>query len=93
MLAAALGLPEAAGDQLVAWSRGREARANLPDQPPGELPGPLVVPRQLPAGVRHFVGRAAELERLSGLLEEGAAGAVMVVSAIGGMAGIGKPTF
>ena len=49
------------------------------------------VPRQLPAGVRHFVGRAEELGRLSGLLDEtsGAGGAV-VISAIGGTAGIGK---
>jgi tetratricopeptide (TPR) repeat protein len=49
------------------------------------------VPRQLPAGVRHFVGRKEELERLSGLLDEtAAAGGAVVISAIGGSAGIGK---
>jgi DNA-binding SARP family transcriptional activator/Tfp pilus assembly protein PilF len=49
------------------------------------------VPLQLPAGVRHFIGRSEELERLSKLIAEtsGAAGAA-VISAIGGTAGIGK---
>jgi tetratricopeptide (TPR) repeat protein len=51
----------------------------------------LVVPRQLPASVRHFAGRAAELAALAALLEEGSqAGGTVVVSAIGGTAGIGK---
>ena len=56
-----------------------------------------MIPRQLPASVRHFAGRAGELKVLSGLLDETAwatghadrAGTV-VISAIGGMAGIGK---
>src|SRR6266851_2130136 len=49
------------------------------------------VPRQLPAGVRHFVGRMEELQRLSGLLDEASsAGGAVVISAIGGTAGIGK---
>jgi DNA-binding SARP family transcriptional activator/Tfp pilus assembly protein PilF len=49
------------------------------------------VPQQLPAGVRHFVGRTEELERLSGLLDErSSAGGAVVISAIGGTAGIGK---
>ncbi len=50
-----------------------------------------VVPRQLPAAVRHFVGRTEALARLSGLLEEtsGAGGAV-AMAVIGGAAGIGK---
>ena len=45
-------------------------------------------PRQLPAGVAHFTGRADHLEALTGLA--GRAGATVVVSAIGGTAGIGK---
>jgi DNA-binding SARP family transcriptional activator/tetratricopeptide (TPR) repeat protein len=50
-----------------------------------------VLPRQLPAAVTPFTGRTAELEILSGLLEHmpGAGGSV-VISAIGGTAGVGK---
>jgi DNA-binding SARP family transcriptional activator len=51
-----------------------------------------VVPRQLPAAARHFTGRARELAELSGLLDEAGQdgpGAV-VISAIGGTAGVGK---
>jgi transcriptional regulator with XRE-family HTH domain len=50
------------------------------------------VPRQLPAAVAHFTGRAAELAALTGLLDQPGvqpAGTV-VISAIGGMAGVGK---
>lgn len=56
--------------------------------PPSPLPA---VPRQLPAAIPHFTGRTAELTALSTLLDRGgrAAGAV-VISAIGGTAGIGK---
>jgi DNA-binding SARP family transcriptional activator/tetratricopeptide (TPR) repeat protein len=50
-----------------------------------------VLPRQLPASVCHFTGRAAELAELDGLLEDAAGeGAALVISAIDGMAGIGK---
>jgi tetratricopeptide (TPR) repeat protein len=47
-----------------------------------------VVPRQLPAAVRHFTGRAAELSALGRLLD--ADTDTVVISAIGGMAGVGK---
>jgi transcriptional regulator with XRE-family HTH domain/tetratricopeptide (TPR) repeat protein len=49
-------------------------------------------PRQLPAGARHFTGRAAELAVLEQLLTESGTGAVgtVVISAIGGTAGVGK---
>ena len=48
--------------------------------------------RQLPAGVPHFAGRAAELAALTGVLDQpGQAGpATVVISAIGGTAGVGK---
>ena len=49
---------------------------------------PPLVPRQLPAGVRHFVGRAGELETLSGLLAQQAE--TSGTAAIVGIAGIGK---
>jgi DNA-binding SARP family transcriptional activator/tetratricopeptide (TPR) repeat protein len=63
----------------------------------GREPGPPVagsrpVPRELPAPVAHFAGRAAELAALTGLLDQADAempGAV-VISAIGGTAGVGK---
>jgi tetratricopeptide (TPR) repeat protein/transcriptional regulator with XRE-family HTH domain len=69
--------------------------------PPG---APGVVPRQLPAGAAFFTGREAELKQLDELLgqaglgdgeaglgggEEGPGGAV-VISAVAGMAGVGK---
>jgi DNA-binding SARP family transcriptional activator len=52
-----------------------------------------IVPRQLPAAVRHFAGRASELKILSELLPEPAAedaDDAVVISVIGGTAGIGK---
>jgi DNA-binding SARP family transcriptional activator/tetratricopeptide (TPR) repeat protein len=59
----------------------------------GEPPASPVVPRQLPAAASHFVGRAGELRVLSSLLDpvREDAGAV-VVSVIGGTAGVGKTT-
>ena len=49
------------------------------------------VPQQLPAAVRYFVGRRRELAELSRLLEpDSATGGTVVISAIGGTAGVGK---
>jgi DNA-binding SARP family transcriptional activator/tetratricopeptide (TPR) repeat protein len=70
-------------------------------QPPrlaGQLPAAAqitgkeqVIPRQLPAGIGRFIGRAAELKALDALLDQAAEAAdTVVISAIGGMAGIGK---
>ena len=48
-------------------------------------------PRQLPAASQHFIGRRAELDELVRLLDEtDASGGTVVISAIDGMAGIGK---
>jgi DNA-binding SARP family transcriptional activator len=55
--------------------------------------GPMPqVPRQLPAAVADFTGRGAELRRLTEVLDAagGAAPGTVVISAIGGMAGVGK---
>ena len=49
-----------------------------------------VVPRQLPAQVRHFVGRLDEFAALNALLDSVPASAGPVLAAITGTAGIGK---
>jgi tetratricopeptide (TPR) repeat protein len=58
------------------------------------LAGPRAaeVPRQLPAAVACFTGRDAELAALTGLLEAGMGGRgpAVVISVIGGTAGVGK---
>src|SRR5262249_6033885 len=53
--------------------------------------GPAV-PRELPAGVRHFVGRAGELAALTGLLDRHRAENphAVLVAAISGAARVGK---
>jgi transcriptional regulator with XRE-family HTH domain len=88
LLADALGLPEPGRAQLLG--------ALLPAEE--AVPGPLAgteavtpLPRQLPASLAHFAGRAAELKMLAGELERaaGVAGAV-VIAAVGGTAGVGK---
>jgi DNA-binding SARP family transcriptional activator/Tfp pilus assembly protein PilF len=52
----------------------------------------VIVPRQLPAAVTHFTGRAAELAELTALLDQAGSQATgtVVISAIGGTAGVGK---
>jgi len=79
------GSPEVPG--AVAAAAGPAAQALPP--PGGDVAS---VPRELPAGARHFTGRDAELRFLTAVLEEseGRTGGTVVISAIGGMAGVGK---
>jgi DNA-binding SARP family transcriptional activator/tetratricopeptide (TPR) repeat protein len=64
---------------------------------PGGTAAAGVVPRQLPTGVRCFAGREAELKELDALLDqagpeggEGGPGGAVMISAVAGMAGVGK---
>ncbi len=85
--------------QVLTGDPALEAPLALPPAPGGSNPADHAdgvhdggtVPRQLPAVVRHFTGRADELKTLSALLDRTAQDAGMVViSSIGGAAGIGK---
>jgi tetratricopeptide (TPR) repeat protein len=55
---------------------------------------PTVTPRQLPATIADFTGRAAELAALNQILDDARAdvSGTVVISAIGGTAGVGKTT-
>ncbi|NBE79951.1 tetratricopeptide repeat protein [Micromonospora sp. NEAU-HG-1] len=85
-----------AGDRLGGAARaqlGRRARA-APAEPAGRdrrTPGQWMVPRQLPAAAPHFVGRTPQLASLTALLTDPAdAPGTVLISAIGGTAGVGK---
>ncbi len=67
------------------WARASREKSAAEDN------GLLVVPRQLPAAVAHFTGRSDELRMLSGSLDRlGRTDGTVVISAIGGTAGVGK---
>jgi tetratricopeptide (TPR) repeat protein len=74
-------------------SRLAACDAPVPGQPPAagpaQPPAGQGVPRELPALVGHFTGRAAELDELSGLMA-GGEGHALVICAVGGTAGVGK---
>jgi tetratricopeptide (TPR) repeat protein len=87
--AAARQLPDGTTTDTVTMAGGRSGE----DGPvAGAGTGTPLVPRQLPAAVGCFVGRAAELAALTDLLEasHGAGTPAVVISAVGGMAGVGK---
>lgn len=100
LLADALQLDEAARAQLMSALLFANQKAGGDEQAGGDESAGgrdgqrprAEVPRQMPAPVAHFTGRAAALAALSGLLDQSGAGrtGTMVISAIGGTAGVGK---
>jgi DNA-binding SARP family transcriptional activator/tetratricopeptide (TPR) repeat protein len=101
---AALDLPTAPGS-LLADPEGAGRKAGTgPEAGTGRAAGPsgrriaAPVPRELPADVQAFTGRAAELAELDQLIagdgqpKAGAAPASVVISAVAGTAGVGKTT-
>lgn len=102
-LADALALPGPDREQLAHAARAGEAANGITAGQPlrghedGGTQPPMAVPRQLPAAVPHFAGRADELSMLTGLLDAagasaGAGAGTVTISAITGTAGIGKTT-
>jgi tetratricopeptide (TPR) repeat protein len=59
---------------------------------PKPSPATAVLPRPIQAGAPDFVGRAAELAALYRMLDAAASGQTVVISAVGGTAGVGKTT-
>jgi len=70
-----------------------DAALMTPPPEPSPRAAQRVVPQQLPAAVRHFTGRRTETDALLALVAQSApACGTVVISAIDGMAGIGKTT-
>lgn len=78
---------EGPAGQGVALPGIRGSAGDASGEPPQQA-----TPRQLPGGVRHFTGRAGELAMLTGLLDQAGQErpGTVVISAIGGTAGVGK---
>jgi tetratricopeptide (TPR) repeat protein len=98
LLAGALGLDQGRTRALVAIARGAPGvpGGNGHGEPPPAPTGPGgprtgLLPRQLPAAPRYFTGRAADLAVMNRWLDGAAGqGAAVVITAIGGTAGVGK---
>lgn len=72
---------------------GPPRRSGPPDEPDSPAAPQPARPAQLPADLPTFAGRHTELDRTRALLpSDGHGPATVVISAIGGMAGIGKTT-
>src|SRR5487761_771963 len=91
LLGTTLGLPGMACDELIAAYRASSRTESVATSPEPAQPAGTV-PRELPGLVRHFVGREAELATLDALADQapGPAPGPVVISAIGGTAGVGK---
>ena len=95
LLADALSLAEPAHALFVAVARGRAPAAEVLAARAGQAPGSAAAAtRALPRDIAVFTGRGAELAQLLGAVSGvAAAGGVVGIHAIDGMAGIGKTTF
>jgi tetratricopeptide (TPR) repeat protein/DNA-binding XRE family transcriptional regulator len=94
-LAASLGMQGPELDEFVRLSRQSARVSGEPRVAPTGIPGTAgrettKVPRQLPAAVSHFAGRAVELEALTDMLGEPSGAGTVVISALVGTAGVGK---
>jgi tetratricopeptide (TPR) repeat protein len=79
------------GDREVWAKRWHALDAAVRSRPPDPHKEPPSVPRQLPAAVTHFTGRQSELDTLTALIRPaGATDPAVVISAVGGTAGVGK---
>ncbi|MFI8090931.1 AfsR/SARP family transcriptional regulator [Streptomyces sp. NPDC086080] len=83
--------PNAAVDPYQAADLPAEPEGQAGQGSPAAVGHPATRPAQLPADLPAFAGRQAELNRLRALLpQDGSAPGTLVISAIGGMGGIGK---
>jgi tetratricopeptide (TPR) repeat protein/transcriptional regulator with XRE-family HTH domain len=92
LLGETLGLPATACDELIAAYRAGSRGGPVAEPAPPTSTAGFIVPRELPGLARHFVGREDELAVLSALADQvaGRAPGPVVISAIGGTAGVGK---
>jgi tetratricopeptide (TPR) repeat protein len=82
--------PEVGGEASPEVGGEASPEAGGPGGKPAEAGGERVAPRQLPGPVRQFTGRHDELAALTGLLDQAATEPMALITAIGGMAGVGK---
>jgi DNA-binding SARP family transcriptional activator/tetratricopeptide (TPR) repeat protein len=77
---------------LAAPPEGHDAVPQAPPPSTDSASSPVGVPRELPGMAAHFTGREGELAVLAGLLDRGGeeTPGTVVISAIGGTAGVGK---
>jgi transcriptional regulator with XRE-family HTH domain len=78
------------GDWEHLWRRNAEADSPRDIAEDRSTAYAVPAPFQLPATTTHFTGRADELARLLDLWPDGNAPGRLVISAVGGMAGVGK---
>ncbi len=93
LLTDALALSGAAREQLLKAPQDTAMQTNpaRPANSQDNMRPPGIVPRQLPAAVRHFAGRKIELAVLDGLLDQAMTGAGDApIATIHGTAGVGK---